>query len=310
MANPGMYRADHIGSLLLPKELEQLRSNAPQAEKAQRQEMEDAAIKRAVALQREIGLSIVSDGEFRRDSRASLLADAVSARMLIHEEVSFLQSLLAPSTGASRVPFKITLPAPSALSTQMAGRLRSEVQALIAVGVNYIQIQNTGYSQRLTQSGSTTELDDMISADIAALDGLMRPADVCVALHVGRGAATRVGLFDEANAPFAERLFSTMPVDRFVLEVDDDPTGGFSVLRHVPNGRSVALGLISARTKKLEDRDAILDRLDEAAGHIDGDRLAVCPQGGFADSGLSEDDQRRKLELIVSISTRYWGFEA
>jgi hypothetical protein len=38
--------------------------------------------------------------------------------------------------------------------------------------------------------------------------------------------------------------------------------------------------------------------------------MAVCPQSGFAGSGFSEDQQRRKLELIVSISTRYWGFEA
>ncbi len=308
MANPGMYRADHVGSLLLPRELEQLRSN-PAMGDAGRQELEDAAIKRAVALQREIGLNIVSDGEFRRDNPACMLADAAAGRPRIHQEVGFLQSLLG-SSAASRVPFKITLPAPSTLPGEMAGRLRGAVQALITEGVNYIQIQSTGYSRCLAQPAAAAELDAMIAADIAALDGLARPADVRLALYVGRGAAARAGLFDAANAPFAERLFSTMPVDRLVLEVDDDPSGGFSVLRHVPKSKAVALGLVSTRIDKLDDRDAILDRLDEAAAHIDGANLALCPQSGFADSGLSEDDQRRRLELIVSVSTRFWGFEA
>ncbi len=309
MANPGMYRADHVGSLLRPSELATFRCDAPRGDVDLGQEWEDAAIKRAVALQQDIGLSIVSDGELRRHGPLCMLNDGQNGQPQVLEEVGFLQSLLGKAPAANRKPFKITLPAPSALPTQVAGRVRSTVQALIAEGVNYIQIENTGYARCFAQSAAA-ELDALIYADIAALEGLVRPADVRLAFYVGRGTALRAGLFDSANASFAERLFTTMPVDRFVVDVDDDPTGGFTALAHVPKHKSVALGLVSCRSATLESRDDILDRLDEATGHIEGDYLAVCPQSGFADSGLSEDDQRRKLELIVSISTRYWGFEA
>jgi 5-methyltetrahydropteroyltriglutamate--homocysteine methyltransferase len=307
MANPGMYRADHIGSLLRPAELASLPADAPAA---QREELADAAIKRLVTLQRELGLSIVSDGELRRTDPTSPLHDAGVGRARILDEARFLHSLLGPSTGAARVPFKVALPAPSTVPQRLAGSLRTALEALIADGVNYIQLQNTEYARCLADSAAAAPLEALLAADRAALEGLARPAEVRLALYVGRGAAARVGLFDTANAPFAEKLFSTVPVDRFVLEVDDDPSDGFAALKHVPKAKSVALGLVSTRTPKLEQRDPILDRLDQAADCMEGDFLAVCPQSGFAGSGFSEDEQRRKLELIVSISTRYWGFEA
>ncbi len=64
------FRADHIGSLLRPPELLQLRrefeagNTSPEAMK----EAEDAAIMNAVAMQERAGLQIISDGEFRRAS--------------------------------------------------------------------------------------------------------------------------------------------------------------------------------------------------------------------------------------------------
>jgi 5-methyltetrahydropteroyltriglutamate--homocysteine methyltransferase len=305
MANPGMFRADHVGSLLRPAELASLPADAPAV---QREEVAEAAIKRVVTLQRELGLSIVSDGELRRTDPTSPLHDAIVGRVL--DEARFLQSLLGPSAGVARVPFKVTLPAPSSVPARLAGSVRAAIAALIAEGVNYIQLQNTEYARCLAEPAAAAPLDALLAADRAALEGLARPAEVRLALYVGRGAAARVGLFDTANAAFAEKLFSTVSVDRFVVEVDDDPSGGFAALKHVPKGTSVALGVVSTRTSKLEERDRILDRLDEAADCMEGDFLAVCPQSGFDGSGFSEDEQRRKLELIVSISTRYWGFEA
>ena len=62
------YRADHVGSLLRPKELLDARDKHRRGElsAAQLREMEDAAIRKAVALQEKVGLQGVTDGEFRR----------------------------------------------------------------------------------------------------------------------------------------------------------------------------------------------------------------------------------------------------
>src|ERR1700732_4522039 len=134
MANPGMYRADHVGSLLQPAELAALPADAPAA---QREELAEAAIKRLVTLQRELGLSIVSDGELRRTDPTSPLRDAGGGRAPVLDEARFLQNLLGPSAGAARVPFKVTLPAPSTVPARLAGPFRAALGALIAGGGNY-----------------------------------------------------------------------------------------------------------------------------------------------------------------------------
>lgn len=62
------FRADHVGSLLRPKELiearHRLREN--KISEAELKEIEDRAIRDVVKLQEEIGLEVVTDGEFRR----------------------------------------------------------------------------------------------------------------------------------------------------------------------------------------------------------------------------------------------------
>lgn len=282
MANPWKFRADHVGSLLLPSGL---------ADDAS----EDAAIKTAVAMQRDLGLNIVSDGQFRRHG------DALNAQLL-RREVDYLK-------GIANVPFKIALPAPGALPAGEGAEVRSHVEFLIAAGVRYVQLDNTAYASCLASGGAAAEFDRILSSDIEALKGIGRPEGVVLALYVGRGAAARSALFDAEHRTLAERLLASLPVDRLVLEVDGDPGGDFAPLRAVPAGTAVALGLITTRDPKIEARDAVLDRLDAAAEFIDGDNLALCPQTGFAHLSFSAEDQRRKLELVGSVATRFWGFE-
>ncbi len=64
------FRADHVGSLLRPPELLRARAEreAGQISPGELREVEDEAIRGAVAMQREAGLLGVTDGEFRRGS--------------------------------------------------------------------------------------------------------------------------------------------------------------------------------------------------------------------------------------------------
>ena len=63
------YRADHVGSLLRPKELADARKAFKQgnSDAATLKEIEDRCIRRAVAQQEALGLKAVTDGELRRD---------------------------------------------------------------------------------------------------------------------------------------------------------------------------------------------------------------------------------------------------
>jgi 5-methyltetrahydropteroyltriglutamate--homocysteine methyltransferase len=67
MATPP-FRADHVGSLLRPPELKQAREafKAGRISREKLAEVEDASIKKAIALQEAAGLQSVTDGEFRR----------------------------------------------------------------------------------------------------------------------------------------------------------------------------------------------------------------------------------------------------
>ncbi len=64
------YRVDHVGSLVRPDALLQARADfaAGRLEAAGLRQAEDAAIRAAVAKQIEIGLQVVTDGEFLRDT--------------------------------------------------------------------------------------------------------------------------------------------------------------------------------------------------------------------------------------------------
>src|SRR3954447_18244492 len=64
------FRADHVGSLLRPKELLKAREDhaAGRIDAAELRGLEDEAIREVVRRQEEIGLQSATDGEFRRES--------------------------------------------------------------------------------------------------------------------------------------------------------------------------------------------------------------------------------------------------
>ena len=76
---PRPFRADHVGSLLRPKALlgarEQAHRGALSADALR--EHEDAAILKALERQQQVGLQIFTDGEFRRQTWITDMADAV-----------------------------------------------------------------------------------------------------------------------------------------------------------------------------------------------------------------------------------------
>lgn len=64
------FRADHVGSLLRPKELLQARENH-QAGRISAEELrkaEDDAVRKVAKMQEDVGLHGITDGEFRRST--------------------------------------------------------------------------------------------------------------------------------------------------------------------------------------------------------------------------------------------------
>lgn len=255
------------------------------------------------------------------------------ARKLTAHEFPFLRQ-------NARHPFKITLPAPSnfmlasfkagvtdkfypnedALLEELVAIIHDEIQWLASEGATYIQLDAPFYSHyfdqrqrdRMRQTGTDPdrEFEKAISADNASLKGIAR-ANLTLAIHVCRGNSRSRWYAEGSYDAIAEKLFGLLDVDTFLLEYDDERSGGFEPLRLVPGSKTAVLGLITTKEPTLESERELLRRIDEAARFIPLESLALSTQCGFAsvDTGnlLSEDNQWKKLELVVSTARKAWA---
>jgi 5-methyltetrahydropteroyltriglutamate--homocysteine methyltransferase len=252
-------------------------------------------------------------------------------RPLAEGEAAYLQRL-------TTAPVKVTLIAPGflvdrfwkdgetdgyyssreELAAEVAAITRAEIEALIADGVRYVQLDNPGYGAFLGAHArpggpdAQAAFERMVSTDAAAVAGVSRPEGVSLGMHVCRGNQSSMWLGEGDYQPIAERLFATVPVDRFLLEFDDDRAGGFGPLRYMPKSTIAVLGLVSSKTPALETVEALARRIDEAAKYADIDHLALSPQCGFASialggNHLSADEQFAKLRLVADTARLSWG---
>ena len=197
---------------------------------------------------------------------------------------------------------------------------REEIRALIAEGVSYIQLdapQYTYYADEqiraaLQREGSDPDamLAAAVAGDRACVEGLAQDG-VTLALHLCRGNSRSRWIAEGGYDRLAEQLFTSVPVDTFLLEYDSPRAGDFTPLRFVPRDKTVVLGLVSTKVPDLESPDELRRRIDEAARYNRLESLALSPQCGFASVAegnlLSRDDQRRKLELVVDTARKVWG---
>ncbi|MGH7389034.1 MAG: hypothetical protein ACREM3_06185 [Candidatus Rokuibacteriota bacterium] len=373
------YRADHVGSLLRPPGLLQARGDHAEGKiTADRlREVEEASILQALALQRQVGIDVFTDGEYRRAAWSAAAAGAIAG--LVPVTGSPIRRIFdewrgpnadEANTGATQVramvageklrptrrfvaedaaflrrhapgPWKITLPGPVSmagamfepgvtdriyptrldLARELAGMLNREVRALIQEGVSYIQLDSLHYVERvadatvrrrMAESGEDPDayLDRLIELDNAALEGARGTPGVTVGMHMCRGNNRSRWHAEGGYEIVAEKAFTRIAVDRFLLEYDTERAGGFAPLRFLPRDKMVALGIVSSKVAALEPIDLLRRRLDEAAKHVPIENLAITPQCGFASVQLGNlitwDDQRRKLELVVETARKTW----
>jgi 5-methyltetrahydropteroyltriglutamate--homocysteine methyltransferase len=370
----GKYRAEQVGSLLRPQAVLDahvaLREGKMTAEQVR--EIEDEAILGAIALQKEVGIEVISDGEFRRPGWSSDFSASVNGYVpgeaalklnWSNQETTrpappagggvVIGGKLSPKrrlTGnqapfvkehAGGTPFKLTMPAASYVTTRgykpgtsdtayptrkdalddVTAIINGEVKALVAEGVPYIQLDNPHYpdyidSSRVDQMKAygwdvKQMIRDDIEADNACLKGFDR-GSVTLAMHFCRGNGGRGGWHTSGSYDaIAEEVFAGLDVDTFLLEYDSDRSGGFEPLRFIPKGKMVVLGLVTTKSGELESADAIVKRIEEASKYVDIDDLSLSPQCGFASvaagNPVTQEEQRKKLELVVEVARKVWG---
>lgn len=137
------------------------------------------------------------------------------------------------------------------------------------------------------------------------------PADLTINTHVCRGNYHSTFFSSGAYDGVADLLFGEENVNAYYLEYDDERSGGFAPLAKITGNKKVVLGLVTTKTPKLEDRQAVIARIKEASQYVPLENLYLSPQCGFASceigNKLTEEEQWAKLKLVKEIAEEVWG---
>src|SRR6202171_713486 len=234
---------------------------------------------------------------------------------------------------------KITIPAPSALYGRPVGTpidktvyakldtmfddlgqaYKKAVRAFADAGCRYLQLDEVfiamlcdpKYRQQMTDRGDDPVYLGELYGELinAAMSDI--PSDMIITMHLCRGNYKSTFMGAGGYDAVQEILFNKINVHGYFMEYDDERSGGFEPLRMLPKGKQVVLGLVTTKTGKLEGKDELKRRIDEAAKYAPLDQLCISGQCGFASTEegntLTEDEQWAKLRRIVEVADEVWG---
>ncbi len=239
----------------------------------------------------------------------------------------------------TRVVAKMTIPSPSSLHfrygrdavpdaiypdmadfyNDLGQTYRKAVRAFADAGCRYLQLDEVNFTYlcdpklraQVANRGDDPEQLPKIYAGMinAAISDI--PRDMTITMHLCRGNFQSTFVASGGYEPVAEILFNAINVNGYFMEYDTDRAGSFEPLRLVPKGKMVVLGLVTSKSGRLESKDEIKRRIDEATKFIALDQLCLSPQCGFASTEegniLAEDEQWAKLRMIVEVAEEVWG---
>ncbi len=234
---------------------------------------------------------------------------------------------------------KMTIPAPSAIYgrpvrppidpdvypdldeffADLGQAYRQAVRAFVDAGCRYLQFDEVfvamlcdgNYRRQMIERGDDPGAllrlyGSLINKAIAEV-----PEDMTITMHMCRGNFRSTFMGAGGYDAVQEVLFGEIDVDGYFMEYDDERSGGFEPLRRLPKDKRVVLGIVTSKRGRLESRDELLRRIDEAAKFTDIDQLCLSCQCGFASTEegnvLTEDEQWAKLERIVEVADEVWG---
>jgi 5-methyltetrahydropteroyltriglutamate--homocysteine methyltransferase len=194
-----------------------------------------------------------------------------------------------------------------------------EVRDLARAGCRYLQLDEVNLAylcdpqmrQQVQGMGEDPAALPQIYARLINESIATRPDDMAVCMHLCRGNFESAWLAEGGYEPVADVLFNEVGVSGFFLEYDTSRAGDFSPLRFVPRGKIVVLGLVTSKRGRLESKDELKRRIDDASRFVPLDQLALSPQCGFASgergNKLTIAEEMAKLELVVAVAREVWG---
>jgi 5-methyltetrahydropteroyltriglutamate--homocysteine methyltransferase len=234
---------------------------------------------------------------------------------------------------------KITIPAPSAIYgrpvmtpidkavypeldrffADLGQAYRKAVRAFADAGCRYLQLDEVfiamlcdpKYRAQMTARGDNPERLGELYGDLINTAMSDIPSDMTITMHLCRGNYKSTFMGTGGYDAVQEILFNKIKVHGYFMEYDDPRSGGFEPLRMLPKGKLVVLGIMTTKSGKLESKDELKRRIEQAAKYASLDQLCISGQCGFASTEegnlLSEDEQWAKLRRLVEVADEVWG---
>jgi methionine synthase II (cobalamin-independent) len=196
---------------------------------------------------------------------------------------------------------------------------KKAVRAFADAGCRYLQLDEVfiamlcdpKYRQAMKDRGDDPEQLGELYGDLINVAMSDIPSDMTITMHMCRGNYKSTYMGAGGYEAVQEILFNKIKVHGFFMEYDSARAGGFEPLRMLPKDRQVVLGLVTTKSGRLESKDEIKRRIDEAAKFVSLEQLCLSPQCGFASTEegnvLAEDEQWVKLRMIVELADEVWG---
>ncbi|HET8674123.1 MAG TPA: cobalamin-independent methionine synthase II family protein [Thermoleophilaceae bacterium] len=263
-------------------------------------------------------------------SPVSVTGKVKRKRMLTLEEFAYARAR------ASK-PIKITLPSPLMFFTMWSPTaspaaysdpfelfadgvdlVREEAKALADIGCEYIQIDAPDFGQLVEDSERERweklgiPVERVMSEGVEMLNAVADVPGVRFALHLCKGNFQSLWISAGGYEEISKHVFKGTPnFDVYMLEYDDERSGGFEPLEDLPDDKTVVLGLVTTKFDELESVDDLKARVDEAAKHYPREQLALSTQCGFASvamgNQISEDAQQKKLQRVAEAAGAIWS---
>lgn len=383
------FRCDVVGSYLRPTSLKEARQKYTQNKISADAltEIEDQAITELIKKQKDAGLKVITDGEFRRSwwhldfmwglngveknavekgyvfngksTRAEtarltgkingashpfvehfafvqqFAEEGIVPRQTIPAPAQFLAELQRPENAASTEKY---YPNEAELLADIAAAYQTVIKDLYQAGCRSLQLddctwgmlvdpgfsagiaaENVKKEEKSCSCGAHHELPrnaavDQLAKQYVALNNEAikdLPEDLVVATHVCRGNYQSKWASSGGYESIADVLFAKENAAAYYLEFDTERSGDFTPLRHVSEGKSVVLGLVSSKIGDLENKDDVIGRIKEAAEYVPLDHLFLSTQCGFASTEegnrLTEEQQWAKIAFVKEVAEAVWG---
>jgi 5-methyltetrahydropteroyltriglutamate--homocysteine methyltransferase len=214
---------------------------------------------------------------------------------------------------------KTAYPAMDRFWDDLGNAYKKAVRGFADAGCRYLQLDEVfiamlcdpKYRDQMTKRGDDPEKLGPLYAKLinAAMSDI--PSDMTITMHLCRGNYKSTFMGAGGYDAEADVLFNQTNVHGYFMEYDTERAGGFEPLRLLPKDKTVVLGLVTTKTGKLESKDELKRRIDQAAKFCSLDQLCLSGQCGFASTKegnvLTEDEQWAKLRLIVEVADEVWG---